>query len=74
MGTQNQTPNSKTQQPGKRQPGTPGGDKQPDPRSGSKRATKGKDAGNVPRSDDDMAGEADQGTREDGAGSSVRDS
>ena len=71
MGTQNQTPNSRERQPGAGQP-KPGQDTQPDPRRG--RGTKAKDAGNVPRSDDDVAGEGSEGTREDDAGSNVRNS
>jgi hypothetical protein len=69
MGTQNQTPDQ-SQQPGTRQPGGQSDDQQRDPQS--KRTTKAKDAGNVPRSDDDVADEANQGTREDGTGSNVR--
>jgi hypothetical protein len=61
MGTQQQTPNSQTPQ---RQ------DAQRDPKSSRKE----KDAGNVPHSDDDVAGEANQGTREDAAGSNARKS
>jgi hypothetical protein len=65
MGTQNQTPNSQTQQPGQRQPNE-------DPKS--KRSMKEKDAGNVPQSDDDIMDEASEGTREDGAGPKSRNS
>lgn len=61
MGTQQQTPNSQTPQ---RQ------DAQRDPKS--KRTEKDKDAGNVPHSDDDVAGETTQGTREDAAGRNPR--
>jgi hypothetical protein len=66
MGNQHQTPNSPTQQPGTRQPAD---DQQ------SKRAkSKEKDAGNVPKSDDDVMDEASEGTREDGAGPTSRNS
>ena len=66
MGTQNQTPNSQTQQPNRS--GTPGkGDMER--QGGSKRSQKGQDAGNVARSDDDVLDEASrEGTREDAAG------
>jgi hypothetical protein len=61
MGNQQHTPNSQTQQPGTRQPSGAGEQR--------KRKVKAKDSGNVPRSDDDVVSEGNQGTREDGAGS-----
>ncbi|HVY81856.1 MAG TPA: hypothetical protein VG994_12790 [Steroidobacteraceae bacterium] len=61
MGTQNQTPN--TQKPGS-------GAQPRDPKS--EQRAKGKDAGNVPRTDDDVIDESNQGTREDAAGTDVR--
>lgn len=57
MGTQNQ-------------PGGQKDDTQRDPNM--RQTTKAKEAGNVPRSDDDVADESSQGTREDAAGSDVR--
>jgi hypothetical protein len=75
MGTQNQTPSSQPQQPGTRQPGSSGQDEQrPDPRSdrSAKASSKAKEAGNVPRSDDDLTDEGTEGTREDDADSDVR--
>jgi len=68
MGTQHQTPDSQTQQPGTRQPASS------DEQRKSERTAKTKDAGNVPRSDDDVVSEGDQGTREDGSGGKVRNS
>jgi hypothetical protein len=68
MGTQNQPPNSPRQPSGTRQPGGSGqNEQQRDPKR-----TKAKDTGNVPRSDDDLMDEENQGTREDGAGSNAR--
>lgn len=65
MGTQSQTPGSQNQQPsrGKRE-------KQGNTQQG------GQDAGSIPRSDDDMVDEeaAQEGTREDAAGSNVEPS
>src|SRR5262249_32113789 len=69
MGTQDQNPNSQTQQPGTRQPGNPGEDEQ-----SKRRSAKDKDTGNVPRSDDDVMDDEAEGTREDGAGSKSRNS
>lgn len=57
MGTQNQ-------------PGGQTDDKQRDPNM--KQPPKAKEAGNVPRSDDDVADESSQGTREDATGSNVQ--
>jgi hypothetical protein len=65
MGTQNQTPGSQTQQPGKQQPGMQDDQK-------SKRTAK--DTATPPRSDDDVADEGNQGTREDATGSNSRNS
>lgn len=72
MGTQNQTPNAQGRPPGARQPAKPGQDASRDAKPG--RGTQAKDAGNVPRSDDDVGSDQDQGTREDGAGSNTRHS
>lgn len=66
MGTQNQTPNSQSQQPGQRPSGTQ--DQERDQKS--KRTAK--DTATPPRSDDDVADEGNQGTREDAAGSNVK--
>lgn len=70
MGNQQQTPNPQTQQPGTRQQS--GGGEQRNRKS--ERTVKTKDGGNVPRSDDDLVSEGNQGTREDGAGSNIRNS
>jgi hypothetical protein len=70
MGTQNQNPSSQPQQPGTRQPGAEQNEERPD--RSPKGSTKAKDAGNVPRSDDELTDEGNEGTREDGAGSNVR--
>ena len=64
MGTQSQTPGSKAQQPSREER-----ERQTQKQSG------GKDAGNVARSDDDLESEdAEEGTREDAAGSNVNPS
>ena len=65
MGTQTQNPGSQTQQPNRPAGGQ---DEQRDRENDPRRTAKGKDAGNVPRSDDDVADEENQGTREDAAG------
>jgi hypothetical protein len=70
MGTQSQTPNSQTQQP--KRPGSADQDERQDRQAETQRTAKGKDAGNVPRSEDDVTEESDEGTREDAAGSNVR--
>ena len=70
MGTQNQTPTSQT--PDKHHSGMAGEQAQRDPRANP--GSKGKDAGNVPHSDDDVAGETPQGSRQDSGGSSGRSS
>jgi hypothetical protein len=63
MGTQNQTPGSRTQQQGQ------GGSKQ------NQQNQKGQDAGNVARTDDDLLDEASsEGTREDATGTKSRSS
>ena len=60
MGTQNQTPGSQSQ---------------PDRKSAKRPQQKGQDAGNVPRSEDDVMDQASQeGTREDAAGTQSRKS
>lgn len=66
MGSHNQTPNSQT-----RRPKTPPGSERHNPRSERAAHSKDKDAGNVPRSDDDVASESNQGTREDELGSNA---
>jgi hypothetical protein len=64
MGNQSQTPNTPTQQPERSGAGTPDpqGDREREARRGSQ--SQGKEAGNVPRSDDDLAedGGNDEGT------------
>jgi hypothetical protein len=64
MGNQSQTPGSQTQQPERSGAGTPDQqrDREQKSRLGSK--SQGKEAGNVPRSDDDVAEEGgkDEGT------------
>ena len=65
MRYQQQTPNPQTQQPGTRQQ-SGGGDQRS---RKSERTAKTKDSGYVPRSEDDLVSEGNQGTREDGAGS-----
>jgi hypothetical protein len=59
MGTQNKTPGSTTQD--KRHSGMAGEQAHRNPQPA--RGPKGKDAGNVPRSDDDVAGDSTQGSR-----------
>ena len=58
MGTQNQTPGSQPQE--KRPSGMASEHGHRDPKPG--RDPKAKDAGNVPRSDDDVADESNQGS------------
>jgi hypothetical protein len=58
MGTQTQNPGQQPQQPGRR-----------DRQSEDQRQTKGKDAGNVPRNDDEAIDDSsEEGTREDATG------
>ena len=64
MGTQNQTPGSQPQD--KRHSGKAGEQGQRNPQAGQ--PSKGKDAGNVPRSDDDVASGSGQGSRKDTGG------
>jgi hypothetical protein len=71
MGTQNQTPDSQTQQPNRSGTGKDEMQRQ----GGSKKGQKGQDAGNVARSDDDVLDEASsEGTREDAAGTQSQSS
>lgn len=62
MGTRNQTPNSE-----RKQQGTQKSSKQRQSTHKSTGGAEAKDSGNVPRSDDDLQEEANEGTRVNGA-------